>query len=54
MRIVAQQVRHEHNRYVAWAFTTANEVIEKQFESRTEAWAWLKALIALTLDRRKV
>lgn len=55
MRIVAQQVRHEHNRYVAWAYTTGDETIEKQFHCERKAWEWLKALIALiNMDVDKV
>lgn len=47
MRIVAQHVRFEHNRYIAWAFTSGDETIEKQFDSDTKAWSWLNALVYL-------
>lgn len=57
-RITAQQIRTDFDRhapvYIASAYT-ADETIEKEFDSREAAASWLKALIALmNMDTSKV
>lgn len=50
-RVTAQQIRVDRDRhvdtYIATAYLSDQEVIEKEFESEKEASSWLKALIAL-------